>query len=448
MKNKKFVSFFLIVFFLIVSVIFSGCGKKTPISYSVDLEIWGVFDNANLFEYARKEFTNRNNKVKNIKYRKISDNAEEFERELIDAIASGKGPDIIYFKNTWLSKHKEKIAPLPTSEDYLIKHKDEFVDVFYTDFVEETREGREVYAMPLYNDTLALYYNKDMFNQAGIPYPPKTWDEVKDYTKKLTRIDEFGNITQSAIALGRSTEPGAINRATDILALLMMQNGSKLSIDNKVDFGQASFGNVRPGLAALEFYSQFSQGDNDLYTWNTKMDYSIDSFRYRKLAMMINYSYMYDRLKRMDPKLNFDVAPVPQINLDRKANYANYWGLAVVKNKELPKGAKYKNSDRIKQAWSYVTFLTNKPTRKFDPNKQFLDETNRIAARKDLLEEQKSESFRGIFAEQAYTSQSWRQPDEIAVEEIMGEMINDVASGNMDASQALRTASSRINVLW
>jgi ABC-type glycerol-3-phosphate transport system substrate-binding protein len=447
MKNKKFLSLLLIVFFLAVSAIFSGC-SQTPTAYSLELEVWGVFDNSNVFEEQIKYFTKTERRVAKVRYKKISDNAEEYERELVDAIASGKAPDIIYFKNSWLPKHKEKIAPYPASEQFLVENKDAFVDVFYTDFVEQTRDGKEVYAMPLFNDTLALYYNKDMFNQAGIPFPPKTWDEVKDYTKKLTKIDEFGNITQSAIALGRSKEPGAINRASDILLLLTMQNGANITEKKNVDFGRSSLSSVNPGLAALKFYTQFSQGDSEVYTWNTKMDYSIDSFRYRRLAMMVNYSYMYERLKRMDPKLNFDVAPVPQVSLDQKANYADYWGLAVVKNKEIPPKSGYDNDKRITQAWKFINFMANKHTKKYDANKIFLDKTNRTAARKDLLEEQKSEAFRGVFAEQAFTSQSWRRPDELGADQIIVDLIDDTINGRIDPAQGLRTAASRINVLW
>ncbi|MEA1926347.1 MAG: extracellular solute-binding protein [Patescibacteria group bacterium] len=447
MKNKKFISCFLAICFFSFLFVFSGCTKKTD-SYELTLEVWGVFDDSDSFKDINKNFINKTLKVKDVKYKKISSNANEYEKELIDAIASGKAPDVVFFKNTWLPKHKEKFAPLPDSDTYLIKKKNEFVDVFYQDFVEEDRESRKVYAMPLYCDTLALYYNKDMFNQAGIAYPPKTWDEVKDHTKKLTRIDNFGNITQSAIALGRSKDPGAINRSTDILALMMMQNGTAMNTDKIVTFNKSLYGDVNPGLSSLKFYAQFAQGDSDVYTWNTKMDYSIDSFRYRRVAMMINYSHMYDRLKKMDPKLNFDIAPVPQVNLDRNVNHASYWGLAVTKNKQ-PTSRKYGNDDRIKEAWKYVKYATNKPSRKgFDPGKSYLDITNKVAARKDLLEEQRNENFRGVFAEQAFTAKSWRQPDDTAVEDIMANMINDTVSGNLSANQALETAVSRINVLW
>lgn len=445
MKNKKAIFSFLTLFIFSLSFLFSGCTKKGSVApHELELEVWGVFDDSGIFQEINSIFAKTNSNVTKVTFKKISSNAVEYEKELINAIADGKAPDVVFFKNTWLPKHKQKIAPLPNSSDYLVKNKDQFVDIFFTDYVDDN----EIYAMPLYCDTLALYYNKDMFNQAGIAYPPKTWDDVKDYTRKLTKIDAFGNINQSAIALGRSKEPGGINRSTDILALLIMQNGGVMSTKKSVSFDKSLFGDVNPGISALEFYGQFAQGDSDVYTWNTKMDYSIDAFRFRKVAMMINYSYMRDRLKKMDPKLNFDIAPIPQMNIDQQINYASYWGLAVVKNKTI-ESKNYSNDDRIKEAWNYIKFVTNKPIQKeFDPGKIYLDETNQISARKDLLEEQKTEAFRSVFAQQAFTARSWKQPDEIAVEEIMTDVIDDACSGNMSVSQALETGSSRINVLW
>ena len=118
-------------------------------------------------------------------------------------MATGTAPDIIYIKNTSLSKHQNKIIPLPVSDQYLRTFRDNFVDAAYQDFVSQN----QIYAMPLYCDTLALYYNKKLLSQSGITSPPRTWDELREQTKILTKIDNYGNINQSAVALGRAKDP-------------------------------------------------------------------------------------------------------------------------------------------------------------------------------------------------------------------------------------------------
>src|ERR687886_1086890 len=44
----------------------------------------------------------------------------------------------------------------------------------------------QTYGLPKDFSTLALFYNKQAFQEAGINQPPKTWDELRDDSKKLT----------------------------------------------------------------------------------------------------------------------------------------------------------------------------------------------------------------------------------------------------------------------
>ena len=448
MKNKKKISIFLLVVSLFMASLFSGCLKeRNKVNYKMTLEVWGVFDDTEDFGMINNEFARANPQITEIKYKKISANALEYEKELFDAIASGKGPDVVFFNNTWLPKHQNKLASLPSSEKYLSFYKENFVDVANADFVKDN----EIYAMPLWSDTLALYYNKDIFNQNGVTAPPKTWAGVEDITKKITRIDNFGNINQSAIALGRSSEPGGINRSSDILMLMMMQNGSEM-FDERT--GMAIFERNQSSRETLDFYTKFATGSSDYYTWNSNMDYSIDSFRFGKTAMMVNYAYLAERLRKLDPKFNFDIAPVPQHNLNKQINFANYWGLAVVKNKELVPIRKdykvnYTNQDRINEAWYYIQYMTtniNKGT-EFDATKIYLEQNKKPAARRDLVEEQKNDVELSVFANQILTAKSWSQPDNLAVEEVFVQMIDDVVAGKTTVYEALKIGVSRVNNL-
>ncbi|MEA2006810.1 MAG: extracellular solute-binding protein [Patescibacteria group bacterium] len=449
MKQKKILGVISILFFVIATFVLSGCFKdrKDKGAKKISLEVWGVFDDSDAFHGINKEYKIINPNITQIKYKKLSQNPVEFEKEIIDAFASGKGPDIVFFNSAWLPEHSEKIISLPESEKQLSLFKNSFVDVSYEDFVKDD----QIYAMPLYNDTLALYYNKDLLNQSGISSPPKTWSEVRDQTKIITKIDQYGNIERSAIALGRSKDPGAINRSSDILMLMMMQGGSKMNRGDKnfSAINVSNHGTENPGVNALNFYTQFSQASSEVYTWNTKMDYSIDSFRFGRVAMMINYSYWKDRLNKSDPKLNFDVAPVPQLDLDNKVNYGVYWGMAVTRNREIPAEANYTNEERIAAAWDYIKFVTLPPLagETFDATQHYLEKTNKPAARRDLVEEQKEDVFFEVFANQSLTAKTWKQPDDSAVEEIFVEMIDEVTSGKASSLDALDTASSRFDAL-
>lgn len=61
----------------------------------------------------------------------------------------------------------------------------------------------KLYSMPFNTSNPMIYYNKDMFKAAGLDpnKPPRTFDEVQDYAKKLTKKDASGKVTQYGISI-------------------------------------------------------------------------------------------------------------------------------------------------------------------------------------------------------------------------------------------------------
>ena len=138
-------------------------------------------------------------------------NPETYEKNLLEALASGKAPDIIMFHSSWLPKHGNKISPLPQTMMSLRDFQDSFIDIATTDFVAKS----QIYALPVWTDALAMIYNKDLFNTAGIATPPKDWDEFVKVAVKLRKLDKFGNLTTSGAELGAANN---IRSSADILS--------------------------------------------------------------------------------------------------------------------------------------------------------------------------------------------------------------------------------------
>jgi ABC-type glycerol-3-phosphate transport system substrate-binding protein len=67
-----------------------------------------------------------------------------------------------------------------------------------------TMSNGEMYALPVVNNTLSLYYNKDIFDKFGVPYPKDgmTWDEMLELNKKLTRTDGGIQYVGLSLSLG------------------------------------------------------------------------------------------------------------------------------------------------------------------------------------------------------------------------------------------------------
>ena len=269
-----------------------------------------------------------------------------------------------------------------------------------------------------------MYYNQNLFDQAGIVDVPKYWNtEFQQTVKKLTKQDSQGNIIQSGVALGGSTN---IERFSDILSVLMMQNGATMMNDsgavlfNTIPQSMAD-SDYNPGFMALNFYTDFANPVKEVYSWNNTMENSINAFASGKVAMILGYSYHLETIESLAPKLNFFVSPLPQIEGSAAPiNFANYW-VEVVSKK-----SKYVN-----EAWDFVQFLASA-----DQVSSYLKKTNKPAALRSLIAKQKDDETIGIFANQAFTAKSWyKGNNSVLMENFIAQMINNfLLSTNFEES--------------
>lgn len=441
MKNSYKIAI-LLVLIIVVPFFLSGCSIiKTPATtYKLDLEVWGLFDDSDTFNEAINEYKKTNPSIAKITYKKLDQ--DTYEKEIIESLAVGNGPDIILIQNSWLQKFADKISPAPVDIIQEKEYRSEFADVVADDFVNQGK----IYAAPLSVDNLALFYNKDIFNQAGIVDPPKTWDEFVADVKKTTKLDELGQIIQAGAAIGTAYN---INRSTDILNLLFLQNKTPM-LDS--DQRQAKF---TAGVSALDFYTNFAKSGSAFYTWNRRMHYSVDAFSEGALAMMLNYSWQIETLKSKAPKLNFAIAPVPQLNNSESITYPNYWAFTVVANKPniTSNGNKIQlaNDVRVQEAWKFLKFLTMKPglvsgqtTVSYDAAAKYAEKTGKPSGRRDLIEKQKNDVNIGVFAAQNLVAKDWPQADPNAVENIFATMIDKVNTGAATSSEAIRDAATQV----
>jgi multiple sugar transport system substrate-binding protein len=365
-----------------------------------------------------------------------------------------RGPDIFSIPSTWINEYKTKITPLPekTSMVYIttkgtikketvqelretksltIKElKNNYADIISSDVVLNEDDSQKIYGLPLYIDTLAMFYNRDLLNSAGIAEVPQYWNKTfQDAIKNLTKQNSKGNITHAGISMGWGEN---IERSGDVLALLMMQNGAIMTENNTVMFHsipQGSDKNYNPGLEALRFYTDFSNPAKDVYCWNGDMENSLEMFEQGNLAITFGYSYHLPIIKAAAPKLNFSVAKMPQIEFSRQINYANYWVETV--------STKSKNIDA---AWDFIQFETSA-----ENVMSYLKATNKPTALKSLINEQIDDENIGPFVEQILTAKSWYHgKDSRAAETAFMEMINLAAKKEKDLNDIISAAASKV----
>ena len=93
-------------------------------------------------------------------------------------------------------------------------------------------------------------------------------------------------------------------------------------------------------------------------------------------------------------------------------------------------------------AWNFLTFLTNR-----EEATNYINKTQKPAARRDLINLQKTGTELGVFAEQALSAKNWRQVDNLAIENIFNDMIESIVLGRSTVSEALKTAADQVTIL-
>lgn len=449
---------------LVAALLLSGCGEDGPPGYLIDLEVWGAFEDTTPYRDMFQAFEKMSEAhIGRVTYRQMEE--ETYREDLMTAFAEGNGPDVFMIRNAWLPSFKNLIAPAPEILFSEKEFRDNFVDVAVSDMVVDG----EVYGVPLSVDSLALYYNKDLLNAAGIATPPRTWEELLQDTRLLNDVDTYGNFLQSAVAMGTAKN---VNRSTDVFLTLAMQRGleakrSKDGFSDTFQFGDPEMRSV------MDFYTQFAKTGSPYYSWNPNQHYSIDAFYEGKLAMMVNYSWHIDTIRRKNAKLDFGVAPLPQFAGGQPANIANYWVLVVAKNKNPEVSGRpatfpveHYDDIRIRESWQMLRYIgLPHPDGRMvlrnaldpnsavsvgldtDPAKTYLEETGQPAARRDILEEQSKDAWLSPFAYGNLIAKSWRVGEIDEAEGALIDAIEAVVYGERTAEQALGAAQNQIRLL-
>lgn len=451
-KNK-------ITILLIICLVFITTGCKQQIELEpIELNYWRVWDNSSDFSELISAYQAIHPHVK-INFKKLR--YEEYEDELLNALAEDRGPDIFSVHNSWVKKYQNKILPMPSTVTIpyqytkgtvkpetvtelrttktlsLLDMRNNFVDVVYDDVVMKESERKDapekIYALPLYLDTMALYYNRELFNSAGVAQPPASWGEFQEAVKKITKIDQNDNIIQAGASIGTSSN---IPRSVDLLSLLMMQNGTQMTDEsgNYATFHQIPPGqkdrSYNPGIEALNFYTSFANISNEVYTWNKQMPNALQAFTQGKSAMFFGYNYHLPTIKSQATKFNWSIAQIPQIEGNPEINYANYWTETVSKKTQHPD-----------EAWDFLNFISSA-----ENVSQYLENTNRPTALRSLYEQQLEDADLNIFASQILSAQTWYHgPKPTSMELAFKDMIDSVVQGSATSKDAAELGAQRVS---
>ena len=171
-----------------------------------------------------------------VKVRPIySGSYQESIAKALTAVKSGDPPVMSILLSTDMYTLIDEDAIVPFSD--LLRSPDDqaWVKGFYPGFMENSQTGGKVWGIPFQRSTIVLYYNKELFKEAGLDpnRPPQTWKEQVEYAQKLTRRDASGKVTQWGMQIPSSGFPYWLFQALAIQAgqNLMNDAGTEVYYD-------------------------------------------------------------------------------------------------------------------------------------------------------------------------------------------------------------------------
>ncbi len=213
-------------------------------------------------------------------------------------LGTGTAPNIFYLQDFRIPSflQYDKIRPL----NDLIKKDSTFdVEDFYPQFIEAfTKEG-EIYGIPKDFGAFVLYYNKKMFEEAGLKRPPKDWKELEAFAKKLTK-DQNGD--------GKLEQYGlVVEPAIDKFIVFAYQNGSAYhDEEGNLQLTSPEF------IEALEFYHGMYEKKIATIPSDISMQSSEEAFGRERVAMVISGSWFIPSLRDNYAAVDYGIAELPQ----------------------------------------------------------------------------------------------------------------------------------------
>ncbi|MBB6637953.1 ABC transporter substrate-binding protein [Cohnella thailandensis] len=292
-----------------------------------------------LLQQVLDEFQAKNPTIK-VKYEVIAD---QYMDVIKTRLIGGEAPDVFYldaFEAPGLME-KNVLEPLDgyVTDDFdLGDFETPMLDAF------KSTDGK-TYGFPKDTSTLALFYNKKMFADAGIANPPTTWDELQAVAEKLT---QKSGSKVSVYGLGQAPELAR--------QMFMIQAfGGKLADDQ----GQAAFATPE-GLKGLQLViDQHLVAKTAGQPSDVGAGWGGEMFGQGKAAMVIEGNWAIPYLQTNFKDLDFATAEVPTVN-GKKGTMA--FTVGYVMNKE----SKHKEA-----AWKLISYLTGKEGMKTWTSKGF-----------------------------------------------------------------------------
>ncbi len=344
---------------------------------------------------------------------------KDFEIKLRLRFASGKAPDI-FVAHEHVGAELARLGLLDPAPDYIEK------------MVQENSLNAMVRSAPYFDGTCygivndavwqVLYYNKDMFREAGLDpeKPPVTWEELLDYADRLTVRNSSGKPVRTGLSLRKTGyKPGTSGKW---YTYLYSAGGRPYSPDGT----KATF-NSEAGREALELYREILFEKN---IDSVELEGDQQGFGQKRVAMFFREIHVLLWLREHYPDLDFGVGPVPA----REASISQGGSYLFLVSKDSP----YTDS-----AWRFIEWvMSDESYSRYVGIGGVTPTTKSVAA---LPEYQNDPKINTFLEQRVAPTESF--PRVSRADGIVGAYIERFCYGDLTVDETLRRAEEEVNAL-
>lgn len=245
----------------------------------------------------------------------------DYHQQLSTAVAGDSLPDVLVLDNPDHARY----ASMDVLADITDKIEDwGEADQFLEGPWESTLYDGKNYGLPFYSNALAMFYNKDIFEEKGIETPPTTWDELEEVASELSYDSTFG------FAMAGTSGPEGLFHYLPFL------------LSTGADYDQLDSPEAVRSLDLLTNLLEEESMNDEMLNWN--QGDVLNQFSSGNAAMMVNGPWQIASLQEKSPDLNFGIALLPKD--ERYASVLGGENLAV------------SQGDNEEEAWEFIKWLT------------------------------------------------------------------------------------------
>lgn len=188
MKLSK--GYLFLVFTLVLVMFLSACSssessgaKNQDGKATLRFATWDVGEDIELQQKLIDQFNAENTDVNVV----LEAYGGDYDTKITAGIGAKDAPDVMYMWN--YPQYKDALEPL---NPYIEDRGEEYKANFYEALWNYNSVGENVYGLPVGYTTHVVYYNKDLFDKAGLEYPKAgwTWEEFQAASEKITNKDD------------------------------------------------------------------------------------------------------------------------------------------------------------------------------------------------------------------------------------------------------------------